>query len=51
MKNLFAIAITILILFLKATPGSSQGVMTLKVKDRELARLINSCILKTDNIE
>lgn len=50
MKNLFAIAITILILFLKATPGSSQGVMTLKVKDRELARLINSCILKTDQI-
>jgi acetyltransferase-like isoleucine patch superfamily enzyme len=50
MKNLFALAITLLIIFLKVTPGSCQDVMTLKVKDRELARLINSCISKTDNL-
>jgi hypothetical protein len=50
MKNLFALAITLLIIFLKVTQGSCQGLMMLKVNDRQLARLINVCINKTESI-
>jgi hypothetical protein len=49
MKSLLVIVLASFFLFV-VSPGIAQDVSTLKVNDRQLASLINSCILKTDNI-